>query len=391
MEEELVEAFKDGDAEIARRLLKKGCDPNYIDPETQGTILQVAALNGHADCVEAAIEAGADIEIPHPIFGMTPFMWACHNAHLGIVEQLVRAGCKADGVDSSGLNGQELARDNMKPGWENIVKFIQDHTSAEAVDVSTELKFSNAQKKRMRATLGGAAGNDDDALQLLFTTEQTKQGGKKKPIGGAPAVVDEKALAEEAATAAKEAELRSAFTAEQIEELLKLTDERLAECAENEKSVTAMLTIVCKQCKGRMHGIEYCIKERESTFSKTIRKMPAPKGMPPDEQAKAFKKALHSLRDLLRYTMILKTKTYVKGVNETISLFHEKKIDPVPNTIKNFWRRKGQDTDYLGINCAQSQPLFSLLSFGQHSPMTGHLGSFGILRRLLPHALRLAF
>eukprot|EP01046_Picozoa_sp_COSAG06_P066624 COSAG06_NODE_16898_length_974_cov_1.925714_2_plen_46_part_01 len=33
-----------------------------------------------------------------------------------------------------------------------------------------------------------------------------------------------------------------------------------------------------------------------------------------EEQNEAFTKAINSLRDLLRYTMVLKTKTYVKGV-----------------------------------------------------------------------------
>ena len=348
MEAELVEAFKEGDAENARALLKKGADPNFLDPETQGTLLQVAALNGHSDCVEAALEAGADTEIAHPVFGMTPFLWACHNAHLACVEQLVRAGCEIEAVDSSGLNGQELAKDNLKPGWENIVKFLTEH-GAEAIDVSKELAFSNEQKKRMRKTLGASAG-DDDALNLLFTTEQTKQGGKKKNAGSRGAAVDEKAQAEAAKTAAKEAELRSAFTAERIEELFGFVDARLAEAASNETLVTKMLHEICKQCKGRMYGLEFNIKERESTFSKVLRKMGPVKGLSDEEQNEAFTKAINSLRDLLRYTMVLKTKTYVKGVNETIQLFHQNGVEPVPNTIKNFWRRKGQDTDYLGIN-----------------------------------------
>eukprot|EP01043_Picozoa_sp_COSAG02_P017722 COSAG02_NODE_809_length_16922_cov_11.295013_14_plen_932_part_00 len=341
-----MEAFKEGDAETARSLLKKGADPNFLDPETQGTLLQVAALNGHSDCVEAALEAGADTEIAHPVFGMTPFLWACHNAHLTCVEHLTRAGCNIEAIDSSGLNGQELAKDNLKPGWENIVKFLTEH-GADAVDVSKELAFSNAQRQRMRSTLGSAA-QDVDALSLLFTTEQTKQGGKKKH--GGSAALDKKAQAEAARTAAKEAELRSAFTQERIDELFGFVDTRLAEAAANEETITTMLAAICKQCKGRMYGLEFNIKERESTFSKVIRKMGAVKGLSDEEQNETFQRTINSLRDLLRYTMVLKTKTYVQGVNETVRLFRENGIEPVPNTIKNFWRRKGQDTDYLGIN-----------------------------------------
>ena len=91
---ELVEAFSEGDAEDARALLKKHPHlSDYVDPETQGTLLQIAALRGHSDCVEAALEAGADHEITHPVYGMTPFLWACSEAHLMCVQQLVRAGC----------------------------------------------------------------------------------------------------------------------------------------------------------------------------------------------------------------------------------------------------------------------------------------------------------
>lgn len=424
-------AFSEGDAETARALLKK--DPhlcNYVDPETQGTLLQVAALRGHLDCAEAALEAGADMEIAHPIYRMTPFLWACQNTHLMCVQLLVRAGCNTEARDSSGLTGQELAKADLQPGWETIVKYLAKHTG-KTIDVSKELDFSSKQQRRMRATLGGA-GDREDALSLLFTTEQTPQGDEQKmrkkirtlfqeidedksgdldreefaqlsrDMGAdlTAAELDEamreidtdgdgrvdfeefqtwwltvgeekstwmfrvhldsrksfKAIEEEQRTAQKEAELRGAFTMDQIANLFVIVDTRLAEATEQSAMVTDLLTKACKASKGKMYGLAFKIKDRESTFSKVIRKMPSAHGMAPEEQTLQFTKALHSLRDLLRYTMVLKTKNYTKGVTDTIALLETKSVQPIEGTVKNFWRRKGQDTDYLGINASFQTP-----------------------------------
>jgi ankyrin repeat protein len=171
MEQLLGVAINEGDAESARALLKKNrhlC--NYVDPDMQGTLLQVAALKGHSDCVEALLEAGADMEIAHPIYGMTPFLWACQNTHLLCVQLLVRAGCNTAARDSSGLSGQELAKEDLHPGWEAIVKYLAEHTG-KTIDITRELEFSTKQQRRMRKTLADA-GDHDDALSLLFTTSR---------------------------------------------------------------------------------------------------------------------------------------------------------------------------------------------------------------------------
>ena len=75
----------------------------------------VAALNGHGGCVEALIEANAELHSFHPIFRMSALHWACHNAHLLCVELLVNAGCDVDTKtdDPEGLSGVELAKENV--------------------------------------------------------------------------------------------------------------------------------------------------------------------------------------------------------------------------------------------------------------------------------------
>lgn len=431
MEQLLGVAINEGDAESARALLKKNrhlC--NYVDPDMQGTLLQVAALKGHSDCVEALLEAGADMEIAHPIYGMTPFLWACQNTHLLCVQLLVRAGCNTAARDSSGLSGQELAKEDLHPGWEAIVKYLAEHTG-KTIDITKELEFSTKQQRRMRKTLADA-GDHDDALSLLFTTEQTQQSDEQKmrkkirtlfqdidedgsgdldrdefaqlskDMGAdlTDAELDEvmreidtngdgnvdfeefqtwwlnvgeekstwmfrvhldsrksfKAIEEEKRTAQKEAELRSAFTSDQIDRLLAVVDARLTQAREQSEMVTDLLTRSCKMCKGKMFGLEFNVKDRESTFSKVIRKMPPAHGMTPEEQTLQFTDALNSLRDLLRYTMVLPTKRYTQGVTGTIELLGTQNVQPIEGTVKNFWRRKGQDTDYLGINASFQTP-----------------------------------
>ena len=47
-----------------------------------------------------------------------------------MVQQLVRSGANCDAKDSTGLTGQELAKDNLKPGWENVVQWLAETTGA---------------------------------------------------------------------------------------------------------------------------------------------------------------------------------------------------------------------------------------------------------------------
>jgi Ca2+-binding EF-hand superfamily protein len=349
----LVEACTDGDAATVRELMKKGVDPNYVDPESEGTVLMVAALNGHADCLEALIDAGADLEVEHPTFNMTAFHWACYNAHLMCVEMLVHGKCdamkrcqtpteRANG--EPGKSGQELARDNMRPGWENIVQFLQEATNDRSLNIDKELEFSTLQKRRMRKTLGGS--EDNDALSLLFTTEQTKQGGRRS-THTAGQTSSSGAMSSAEALKQKELELRKSLSPERVTNLYKVVEDRLAEAAIAEQIVSGLLHTIAGACNGRLHGLQYKFKSRDSTFNKVLRKSIATVGTV-EEQDAVFVNSVGQLRDLLRYTLVTDTDGYVAAVHDCLRTF---KIKGIKTTnLKNFWRRKGQEADYLGIN-----------------------------------------
>jgi ankyrin repeat protein len=152
--QELHDACAQGDAMHVQELLAKGANPDAVDPETDGTALMIAATIGSSYVLGLLIEAGADIDRQHPTFEMTALLWACNNAHLRCVELLIEAGADKTitevsgetsklcvsmpspgllGVGSTqgvyaGLNGRELATENMRQGWEKVVDFLGDDT-----------------------------------------------------------------------------------------------------------------------------------------------------------------------------------------------------------------------------------------------------------------------
>jgi hypothetical protein len=52
--------------------------------------------------------------------------------------------------------------------------------------------------------------------------------------------------------------------------------------------------------------------------------------------------------DWLRYTMLIDTDSYVSGVELTTAVLAKKGIKE--KKMKNFWRKTGEETDYMGIN-----------------------------------------
>lgn len=68
MESRLLAVEVGGDGEgrvsVVKELLKKGADPNYVDPKTQEPLLALAATHGHPKCITALARAGADANQP---------------------------------------------------------------------------------------------------------------------------------------------------------------------------------------------------------------------------------------------------------------------------------------------------------------------------------------
>lgn len=70
-----------GHADVVRRLLDAGEDPDRYNPQaahSHATPLHHAALNGHLDVVRALVERGARLDIPDTTYHATPLGWAQH-------------------------------------------------------------------------------------------------------------------------------------------------------------------------------------------------------------------------------------------------------------------------------------------------------------------------
>ena len=177
----LVDACTDGEVLTCKRLLEQGVYVDSQDPETGSTMLMIAAINGQKECVEILISHGAALEKKDPEFGMTAFLWACHSAHLRCVEILMKAGCDVEAREASGLNGIDLAKENMKLGWERVVDYIRDTYAStdggqsqgvmnSSTDMEHEKQVSAARNRRMQKLVGTT--NSEDAMQILLSSEK---------------------------------------------------------------------------------------------------------------------------------------------------------------------------------------------------------------------------
>ena len=86
----------------------------------------IAALNGQQQCLDVLLKHGAKVDAVEEEFGMTAFLWASHAAHLRCVERLIKAGCNIYVKEVSGLTAIDLAKENMRLGWERVVEIIKD-------------------------------------------------------------------------------------------------------------------------------------------------------------------------------------------------------------------------------------------------------------------------
>ena len=156
-------------------MLSDGANPNAIDPGTNGTALMIAATVGQVYVLSLLLDAGAIIDQTHPDFGMTALLWACNNSHVRCAELLIEAGADKKATELSGLDGRELATENMRLGWEEIVDMLSDEDS-DATDFATERALSAARTKRMAKIAGGY---DHSSMSLLQTSEQLDKGPSK--------------------------------------------------------------------------------------------------------------------------------------------------------------------------------------------------------------------
>jgi hypothetical protein len=91
LEEQLVWSARSGDVAELERLLDTGMvNVNWAEPHTGSTSLHMAAANGHSDCVEMLLRAGADATIANTQ-GNLPLHWAVENRHAAAARRLLEA------------------------------------------------------------------------------------------------------------------------------------------------------------------------------------------------------------------------------------------------------------------------------------------------------------
>jgi putative methionine-R-sulfoxide reductase with GAF domain len=99
-------------------LLKFGAEVDCLD-SYGGTPLVAAALNGEIECLEALIDASADVN--HATTNLnTPLMKAALNGHVACVRILLGRGAEAAKVNNSGKTALGLAQHSMEKEIEKL-------------------------------------------------------------------------------------------------------------------------------------------------------------------------------------------------------------------------------------------------------------------------------
>ena len=97
----LIQAARNGHAEVLLGLLSAGAVINDLDLMFHHSALMVAALNGHGKSAGLLLDAGADPMLKDSS-GRSALLLAATNNHLSVVIQLLDAGQKGDQKDSNG-------------------------------------------------------------------------------------------------------------------------------------------------------------------------------------------------------------------------------------------------------------------------------------------------
>jgi ankyrin repeat protein len=99
---EFMQAADRGDTAVILASLNKGMPVNYKDADNNSALLY-ASFNGHAEAMQALLEAGADVN-HHGMKGVTPLIMACGPRPHGFpdaVRLLVANGAEINAVDDN--------------------------------------------------------------------------------------------------------------------------------------------------------------------------------------------------------------------------------------------------------------------------------------------------
>ena len=93
---------------ITAELLKRGANPNAIEPSRGQTPLMWASAEGNSPAAEELIEFGAHVGTKSKS-GFTPLLFAVRNAHIETVKTLLKHGANVNDVAPDGTNALNIA------------------------------------------------------------------------------------------------------------------------------------------------------------------------------------------------------------------------------------------------------------------------------------------
>ena len=121
IDERLMRASEEGDAESVEMLLKKGANPNYRNKDGR-TPLHIAAYHGHADVAELLIKNGADINA-RDNDGWTPLHDAAYKGRGEVVRLLLERGADPTVRGNDGRSPLDVARES---GQSEVARVIEE-------------------------------------------------------------------------------------------------------------------------------------------------------------------------------------------------------------------------------------------------------------------------
>lgn len=155
--QELVNAAKDGDADLCKALLSKGADVNSKGDLDYLPALWHAAYRGYPDVVKVLIDTGKLKIDAKDGYLVTPFFWAFSNGHADVVRLMLSTGqVNVNTKDKQQRTPLIVAASN---GNAEIVKMLLESGKA---DVNARMRIMN------RTALACAvASKDDEIVRLL--------------------------------------------------------------------------------------------------------------------------------------------------------------------------------------------------------------------------------
>lgn len=101
-------ATQEGHTACMEALMEAGADVNFICPSDGTSCLHVAALQGHIACLQALIRAGANLDTID-FEGYSPLCIATEEGHIACLQALIRAGANPSTANNDGFTPLVIA------------------------------------------------------------------------------------------------------------------------------------------------------------------------------------------------------------------------------------------------------------------------------------------